>query len=281
MDGVRIMGIINVTPDSFYSGSRCFGSEGKPDEALLRERIQKALDEGADILDIGACSTRPGSRSVSAEEEWSRLLPALRIAARLADSSNISVDTFRADIVRQVYREIGPFIVNDISAGEDDPAMLPLVGRLGLTYIAMHKRGSPLTMQHLTEYVSNAATEACSPVTSVVLDYFREFSLKAKAYGIKDWILDPGFGFAKTVEQNYQLMTELAAFKKFNRPILVGISRKSMIYKPLKLTPEECLAPTQVLNFAALQSGASILRVHDVAQARQTLALYKMLCPQV
>lgn len=159
--------------------------------------------------------------------------------------------------------------------------MLPLVGRLGLTYIAMHKRGSPLTMQHLTEYGSNAAAESYSPVTCAVLDYFREFSLKAKAYGIKDWILDPGFGFAKTVEQNYQLMTELPAFKKFNRPILVGISRKSMIYKPLNLTPEECLAPTQVLNFAALQSGASILRVHDVAQARQTLALYRMLCPPV
>lgn len=270
------MGIINVTPDSFYSGSRSFGSDGKPDEKLLGARMQRALGEGADILDIGACSTRPGSQYVSAEEEWSRLLPTLRIAAGLTSSRSISVDTFRASIVRRVYDEIGPFIVNDISAGEEDSAMLPLVGSLGLSYVAMHKRGTPDTMQSMTEY-ERRGPHGLSPVTTAVLEYFREFSKKAEKNGIRDWILDPGFGFAKTVEQNYQLMAELSSFRALGRPILVGISRKSMIYKPLGITPEESLTPTQVLNFAALEAGASVLRVHDVAQAKQTLTLFRLL----
>lgn len=288
-DGVKIMGIINVTPDSFYSGSRCCGSDGNPDCDLLRSRISKALDEGADIIDIGACSTRPGSDYVSFEEEWARLLPALRIARSLLPGRNISVDTFRSDIVSRTYDEIGPFIVNDISAGEEDSSMLPLVGRLGLGYVAMHKRGTPSRMQSLTEYHSpegggyfalESAAEPprrLSPVTLSLLEYFREFGRKAEENGITDWILDPGFGFAKTVEQNYRLLSELSSFRQLGRPVLVGISRKSMIYRPLGLTPEDCLAPTQVLNLVALQGGASILRVHDVAPAVHTLSLHRLL----
>ena len=279
---VKIMGIINVTPDSFYSGSRCCGPDGKPDCKLLRSRIRKALEEGADIIDIGACSTRPGSDYVSLEEEWARLRPALRIARELAGSRNISVDTFRSEIVRRTFREIGSFIVNDISSGEEDPVMLPLVGSLGLTYIAMHKRGRPSQMQSLTEYddvldSKDVSIWRLSPVTNAVMKYFKDFAQKAEDNGVEDWILDPGFGFAKTVEQNYELLRDLAFFHEFDRPVLVGISRKSMIYKPLGITPEECLAPTQVLNLVALEAGADILRVHDVAAAVQTLTLYNLL----
>ena len=248
---VLIMGILNLNGDSFYAPSRY---------------NFPVLDEGPDILDIGAVSTRPGAAEVSADAEWARLEPVLRM---LDGSVAVSLDTTRAEVVARACDLLGrPVIVNDISAGEDDPAMLPLVGRLGLEYVAMHKRGTPATMQSLCEY---------SDVVADIMDYFRSFALKAREHGVSDWILDPGFGFAKTVEQNYRLLDSLADFRILGHPVLVGISRKSFMYKPLGKGPEDVLTATQVLHMAALERGADILRVHDVAAARETLSLYRML----
>lgn len=261
---IDIMGIVNLTDDSYFSASRC----ASPSQALsLASRL---VDEGASILDFGACSTRPGSEAVGAEEEWRRLRPVLEAVRKEFPDVRISVDTYWSDVVRRAYDAIGDFIVNDISAGEDDPQMLPLVGRLGLTYVAMHKRGTPQTMQSMTDY---------EDVTTEVADYFSDFSDRAGQSGVRDWILDPGFGFAKTLEQNYQLMRDLSRFKAFSpsRKLLVGVSRKSMVYRLLGITPEESLPATQVLHLHALQNGADILRVHDVEQAVQTVSLYRML----
>ena len=180
----------------------------------------------------------------------------------------ISIDTFRAEIVRRAYEVIGPFLVNDISAGEMDPEMLSTVGRLGLPYVAMHMRGTPETMQSLTDY---------DDVVAEVIRYFREFEKKAADAGIREWILDPGFGFAKTIEQNYELLNRLDEVSSaFSQEILVGMSRKSMIYKVLGITPEEAMPATQVLNYAALERGATWLRVHDVVPAVQTARLYSL-----
>ena len=261
---IDIMGIVNLTDDSYFSASRC----ASPSQAVaLASRL---VDEGASILDFGACSTRPGAEAVGAEEEWRRLRPALETVRKEFPDVRISVDTYWSDVVRRAYDAIGDFIVNDISAGEDDPQMLPLVGRLGLTYVAMHKRGTPQTMQSMTDY---------EDVTSEIADYFSDFSDRAGQSGVRDWILDPGFGFAKTLEQNYQLMRDLSRFKAFSpsRKLLVGVSRKSMVYRLLGITPEESLPATQVLHLHALQNGADILRVHDVEQAVQTVSLYRML----
>ena len=261
---IDIMGIVNLTDDSYFSASRC----ASPSQAV--KLASRLVDEGASILDFGACSTRPGAEPVGAEEEWRRLRPALETVRKEFPDVRISVDTYWSDVVRRAYDAIGDFIVNDISAGEDDPQMLPLVGRLGLTYVAMHKRGTPQTMQSMTDY---------EDVTSEVADYFSDFSDRAGQSGVRDWILDPGFGFAKTMEQNYQLMRDLSRFKASfpSRKLLVGISRKSMVYRLLGITPEESLPATQVLHLHALQNGADILRVHDVEQAVQTVSLYRML----
>jgi dihydropteroate synthase len=245
------MGILNLNGDSFYAPSRY---------------NFPVLDEGPDILDIGAVSTRPGAADVSAAEEWARLKPVLRT---LDGGVAVSVDTTRAEIVERACDLLGrPVIVNDISAGEDDPDMLPAVGRLGLEYVAMHKRGTPATMQSMCEY---------GDVVSDLVDYFRAFAVKASEHGISDWVLDPGFGFAKTVEQNYRLLYSLEDFAVLGRPVLVGISRKSFIYRVLGKGPEDVLTATQVLHMAALERGADILRVHDVAAARETLTLYRRL----
>ncbi len=261
---IDIMGIVNLTDDSYYSASRC----ASPSQALsLASRL---VEEGASVLDFGACSTRPGSDAVGAEEEWRRLEPALKAVSKEFPDVRISVDTYWSDVVRKAYDAIGDFVVNDISAGEDDPEMLSVVGRLGLTYVAMHKRGTPKTMQSMTDY---------EDVTSDVVNYFTDFSNKAEQAGICDWILDPGFGFAKTLEQNYDLMRGLSRFKSAfpSQKLLVGVSRKSMVYRLLGITPEESLPATQVLHLHALQNGADILRVHDVAQAAHTISLYRML----
>lgn len=261
---IDIMGIVNLTDDSYFSASRC----ASPSQAV--KLASRLVDEGASILDFGACSTRPGAEPVGAEEEWRRLRPALETVRKEFPDVRISVDTYWSDVVRRAYDAIGDFIVNDISAGEDDPQMLPLVGRLGLPYVAMHKRGTPQTMQSMTDY---------EDVTSEVADYFSDFSDRAGQSGVRDWILDPGFGFAKTLEQNYQLMRDLSRFKASfpSRKLLVGVSRKSMVYRLLGITPEESLPATQALHLHALQNGADILRVHDVAQAAQTVSLYRML----
>lgn len=256
---ISLMAIINITDNSYYSASR-FLAKGGADIDAVRRRVRQVLDEGADIIDFGACSTRPGSEAVGADEEWRRLEPVLRLMADEFPGVEVSVDTYWADVVRKAHKILPELIVNDISAGEDDPQMLPTVGELGLRYIAMHKRGNPGNMQSLCDYPEG--------VTQAVLQYFRDFEAKAQHYGIKDWILDPGFGFAKTVEQNWQMLRELGRFKQLGRPILVGISRKSMIYKPLGLGPEDVLPQTCEAHRQAIANGATILRVHDVAPAR-------------
>ena len=261
---IHIMGILNLNEDSFFAASRTRADE-------VASRAARLYAEGADVIDLGACSTRPGSTQPSLEEEWSRLEPALKTLSYTKPAPSVyeprlSIDTYRAEIVRRAYEVIGPFIVNDISAGEMDPEMLSTVGRLGLPYVAMHMRGTPENMQSLTDY---------DDVVAEVIRYFREFSKKAADAGIGEWILDPGFGFAKTIGQNHELMRRLGEVKEaFPQEILVGVSRKSMIYKVLGITPEEAMPATQVLNFAALERGATWLRVHDVAPAVQTAQLY-------
>lgn len=283
MDGkIHIMGIVNLTGDSFYAGSRA-------DSTTALDRIQKMRADGADVVDLGACSTRPGSVQPSLEEEWSRLEPVLRqlsgkaegvpgTFARTGSRSDVeetpsvlplfSIDTYRSEIVRRAYGLIGPFLVNDISAGEMDPEMLETVGRLGLPFVAMHMRGTPETMQQFTRY---------GDLVEDIKAYFRDFASKAADAGIADWLLDPGFGFSKTLEQNWELLRRLAELHELNRPILVGVSRKSMIYKALGITPEEAMPATQVAQFAALERGARWLRVHDVAEAVRTARLYRAL----
>lgn len=226
-----LMGIVNLTPDSFYEASRVWSGVGI-DAGALNARIGNLLSRGCRILDLGAVSTRPGAAEVSEEEEWRRLQPALRCLARMQPALSpsaglppLSVDTTRSGIVRKVYENIGPFIVNDISAGEDDPQMLTTVAELSLPYVAMHKRGGPQDMDSLTDYPEG--------VTAAVMQYFREFGAKAAAAGISDWILDPGFGFAKTSEQNWQLLRDLEEFRVFGRPILAGVADKRFTKDPL------------------------------------------------
>ena len=268
---IDIMGIVNLTDDSYFAESRC------GDVAAVLRRVGKMVDEGVDIVDIGACSTRPGAEMVGADEEWRRLEPALRAIRQRFPDLRISIDTCFSSVVERVHALIGDFIVNDISAGEMDPEMLPVAGRLGLRYVAMHMRGNPQTMQMLTEY---------NDVTRDVIGYFNGFAEKAEKNGVKDWILDPGFCFAKTIEQNYKLLSELSALKTVVRadgtppPVLVGISRKSMVYKPLGITPEEALPATQALHMVALQNGTDMLRVHDVGEAARTVRIYNRILPR-
>ena len=257
---IQILGIVNLTDDSYYAPSRARSCEA------FMDRVRQLVSEGADIIDIGACSTRPGSQPVGAEEEWRRIEPALRALRSEFPDLPVSIDTYWASVVEHVYDAIGPFIVNDISAGAFDEGMLPLVGRLGLPYIAMHLRGTPENMQSLTDYPDG--------VTAEVLRYFQDFAEKAEKAGVHDWILDPGFGFAKTVEQNWTLLEEMDKLQVLQKPILVGISRKSMIYRRFGITPEEALPATQVAHYMALQRGATYLRVHDVAEARRTIEIY-------
>ena len=260
---IQLLGIVNLTDDSYYAPSRAASCEA------FMGRVRQMVDEGADIIDIGACSTRPGSQPVGAEDEWRRLKPALEALRSEFPELPVSIDTYWASVAGWTYDLIGPFMVNDISAGAYDAEMLPLVGRLGLPYIAMHLRGTPETMQSMTDYPQG--------VTAEVLRYFKDFAKKAAKAGVRDWILDPGFGFAKTVEQNWTLLEELDILQVLQMPILVGISRKSMIYKRFGITSEESLPATQVAHYMALQRGATYLRVHDVAEARRTVAIYSMM----
>ncbi len=255
------MAIVNLTDDSYFAESRCDGVE-----AAIR-RIGALIEEGADIIDLGACSTRPGSLPVGEEEEWRRLEPVLKAVKERWPRIVLSIDTYWSSVVRKAYSLVGDFIVNDITAGAGDPQMLSVAAEFGLTYVAMHMRGTPEIMQSMTEY---------DDVTSDLLKYFAEFSIKSEKIGLKSWVLDPGFGFAKTIGQNYELIRNLAEFNRFGRPVLVGVSRKSMIYKRFNITPEESLPATQVLHMQALINGASILRVHDVAEARRTVDIYRM-----
>lgn len=260
---IRIMGIVNLTGDSFYPPSRMLGEDGRLDRARFLGRVRQMAAEGADWLDLGACSTRPGSAPVPESEEWERIAPALSALAEEAPEliPLISVDTFRSGIVCRVYDTVGPFLVNDISGGEADPAMLPLVGSLGLPFVAMHMRGTPQTMDSLTDYPEG--------VVAAVHHWFEGFAVRAATVGIRDWILDPGFGFAKTPEQNHELLHHLSAFLDFGRPILAGISRKRMVRAglPEGASADKILAETSRLHRIAIAGGATILRVHDVAAA--------------
>ena len=265
---IDIMGIVNLTDDSYFAESRCCDV----DSAL--QRIGQLVRDGADIIDIGACSSRPGSVPVGADCEWERLEPVLKAVMASFPDVRISIDTYWASVVERAYSLIGAFIVNDISAGEDDPLMLPTVGRLGLEYIAMHKRGTSVSMSSLTDY---------DDVTAEVIRYFRDFAFKASNAGIERWVLDPGFGFAKTVEQNYRLLADLPEISASLREsgssprVLVGVSRKSMIYRPLGSSPDDVLPATQAVHMAALMKGADMLRVHDVREARQTVSLFEIM----
>lgn len=269
---IDVMGIINITENSYFAESRCLDADGNDDLGRIVSRAAQMAEDGATILDIGACSTRPGSDPVGEDEEWRRLEPALKAIRQKFPEIAISVDTYWPSVVRRTFDTIGQFIVNDVTAGEGmydkSDEMLRTVAELGLPFVAMHMRGNPKTMQTLTEYDN---------VTAEVLDYFRQFASKAEAAGVKDWILDPGFGFAKTIEQNYQMLRELDHFAELGKRILVGMSRKSMIFRKFGITPEESLPATQVLHYKALCLGADILRVHDVAEAVRTVALYREL----
>ena len=239
----KIMAVVNLTPDSFFAPSRVRAREAA-------DRVRLLLDAGADLIDLGAVSTRPGAADVSLREEWRRLVPVVRAWDR---GVPLSVDTTRAEIVRRVFAAAGSFWVNDISAGEDDPDMLETAGRLGLTYVAMHKRGNPRTMDAQTAYPDG--------ILPALTAYFLEFARKAERAGITDWILDPGLGFAKTAEQNWEILEKLEALRVFGRPILIGAADK-------RFTGGD----TEKANRLALEHGADILRVHDVAAARKTLA---------
>ena len=236
------MAIVNLTPDSFFAPSRVRAGQAQ-------ERVRSLRAEGADIIDLGAISTRPGAADVSLREEWRRLAPVIRA---WDGSIPLSVDTTRAEIVRRVYDCAGRFLVNDISAGEDDPDMLATVGRLGLPYVAMHKRGNPRTMDAQVDYPDG--------IMAALTAYFTDFARRAEEHGIAEWVLDPGLGFAKTAEQNWEILEKLDALQAFGRKILIGAADK-------RFTGGD----TEKAHRLALSHGADILRVHDVAAARATI----------
>lgn len=260
-----VMGIINVTPDSFYSTSRIAG------EQELRTRTDTLLREGASIADLGAYSSRPGAEEVSAQEEMRRLAPALRILRDEYPALPVSVDTFRADVARWAVQEYGVAMINDISGGALDPQMYPTIAELQVPYILMHMRGTPQTMGEQTDY---------QDLILDLIDYFIQRVGQLTELGVHDIVLDPGFGFSKTLEQNYELLARMSDLGTvLPQPLLVGISRKSMIYRLLGQTPEEALNGTSILHAFALERGAKILRVHDVAPAVEAIRLYEAMHP--
>lgn len=260
LDEPKIMGILNVTPDSIYAESRT------SDDTHIAERVKQMMEEGADMIDIGGYSSRPGADDVTPQEEMERLRRGIRIVRKLYPEVPLSVDTFRADVARMCIEEEGADIINDIAAGMMDRQMFKTVARLGVPYIMMHMQGTPDTMQIAPHY-DNLRRE--------VMLYFAERIDRLCQMGAKDIIVDPGFGFGKTVAHNYELMNHLEDFNIFKLPILVGISRKSMIYKLLGGTPQTSLNGTTVLNTIALTKGAHILRVHDVKQAVEAKRIWK------
>lgn len=253
-----VMGILNVTPDSFYAGSRT------PAPEQIEARVRQIVDEGADIIDIGAYSSRSQADDIAPDEEMRRLASGLEIIRKLYPQAHVSVDTFRADIASRCVREYGVQMVNDISGGELDPRMFETVAELKVPYILMHMKGTPQTMMQQTHY---------DHLIAEMLYYFAERIARLESLGVNDIIIDPGFGFSKTLDDNYRLMNRLDEFVRMGRPLLVGISRKSMIYKLLGTSPDESLNGTTVLNTLALLGGAHILRVHDVKEAVETVKI--------
>ena len=258
----QVMGILNVTPDSFYSGSR------KQTEDEIESRVRQIIGEGASIIDIGAYSSRPNADDVSPSEEMERLRKGLSVIQRVAPNAIVSVDTFRADVAKMCVEEYGVGMVNDISGGMLDKDMFATVAKLGIPYILMHMQGTPQNMQQNPHY---------DDVVKEVFMYFAEKVQRLRDLGVKDIILDPGYGFGKTVEHNYELMNHQEELLEFELPLLVGISRKSMIYKALGITADEALNGTSVLNTISLLKGANILRVHDVATCVEVVNLIQKL----
>lgn len=253
-----VMGILNVTPDSFWAGSRC------DTQQAIEQTVATMIDEGADAIDIGAYSTRPGAAEVTVHDEMARLDRAMHIVRAMAPDLPTSVDTFRADVAQFAVEQLGVDIINDVSGGTLDNDMFATVASLRVPYVLMHMRGTPATMQQLTDY------------DNVVADVLADLRVKLDKLhdcGVRDVLIDPGFGFSKTLEQNYQLMARLADFHQLKAPLLVGISRKSMIYKALDCTADQALNGTTVLNTLALQAGTHILRVHDVRPAVEARTL--------
>ncbi len=258
----RVMGILNITPDSFYRGSR-YESD---DDIIKAAGIM--LEEGADILDVGGYSSRPGAIDIPEEEEGRRVLGAIRKISSVYPGAIISVDTFRASVAKAAVEECGAHIINDISGGKADPGMFELVRHLNVPYILMHMKGDPRTMQENPVY---------NDVVADILKWFGEGIFRLRSAGVKDIIIDPGFGFGKTREHNYDMLDRLGDFSIAGLPLMVGLSRKSMIWKPLGITAEEALAGTISLNTIALLKGADILRVHDVKEAVQAVKLICLL----
>jgi dihydropteroate synthase len=255
---VRLMAIVNVTPDSFYDGGTYNHQKG------LRERINKVIDEGADIIDLGGMSTRPGSEMISAEAEWKRLEPALETIREISPTIPVSVDTFRAEVADKAVSRYNAGIVNDISGGQLDKAMFDFIADKQVPYVLMHMQGTPANMQKNPHY---------EDVVGEVMRYFHERVALLREKGVHDIIIDPGFGFGKSLEHNYELFRHLERFKIFGYPLLTGISRKSMITRLLNLSPAESLNGTTALHSVAIEKGSNILRVHDVNAARQVVLI--------
>lgn len=260
----QVMAIVNVTPDSFFADSRTFGIEA------VERRVKTVLAEGAAMIDIGGYSSRPGADEVPLEEEWRRVAMGLEAVRRMALGVPVSVDTFRSEIVERAVDRFGEVIVNDISAGELDDRMIPTVARLGVPYIAMHMKGTPRTMQSMTDYRGGIVDE--------VVAYFQRRTAFLQAAGVRREriVLDPGFGFAKTLEQNYALLHGLHRLCETGYPVLAGVSRKSMIWKALDTTPSGSLAGTVALEWECLRQGAVILRAHDVREAVDAVRLFEI-----
>jgi dihydropteroate synthase len=254
-----VMGILNVTSDSFYDG----GAFQRTDQVLLK--ASEMIEEGASIIDVGGYSSRPQSKDISEKEEIERVIPAIKAIIKEFPKAFISVDTFRSNVAKAAFNE-GAGMINDISGGSLDEKMFPLIADLNVPYVLMHMKGTPQTMTGLTNY-GNMIIE--------MVEYFQKKAFQLKQLGVKDVIIDPGFGFAKTIDQNYELLKNLNYFKCLNLPILVGISRKSMISKKLDIETQEALNGTTVLNTISLMNGANILRVHDVKYAIQAIKLFK------
>ncbi len=256
----KIMGILNLTPDSFFDGGRYANEQ----QAL--QQVERMIKEGADIIDIGGMSSRPGAKIIETEEELNRVLPIIKAVKKQFPASIISIDTIRGEVAKQCV-EAGAGMVNDISAGSLDESLLPTVAELGVPYVLMHLQGRPENMQNNPQY---------EDVVLEVLDFFCTKIGELRALGIGDIILDPGFGFGKTIEHNYRLLNKMHVFQIPSLPILAGVSRKSMIYKYLNTSSEEALNGTTALHMIALQQGAKLLRVHDVKAAKETIQLWEM-----
>jgi dihydropteroate synthase len=254
-----VMGILNVTPDSFFDGGLYTTQQA------IVDRAGQMLEDGAAILDLGAYSTRPGAANVSPEEELERMLPAVEVIRKEFPEAMLSIDTFRAIVAEKVVQQFGPCIINDISGGTMDDEMFATVGRLQVPYIMMHIKGTPQTMQENPQY---------QDLMGEVKDFFAQRLEQLKLHGVKDVILDPGFGFGKTLDHNYEMMDRLNEFHELNLPLLVGISRKSMIFRLLGVQPDQSLNGTTVLNTLSLMNGANILRVHDVREAVEAVKIF-------